>query len=431
MWGPNQLRIYLLFSLFISFVKLIYAQNEISSPYSAFGLGYLSNVNCIKNISQGSIGIGTRDNSAINIANPASYTAIDTTSFLFEGGITGSYMNFKSKDFNEDATSASLSHLVFGFPIMRWWKSSIGLVPFSKVGYEVIYDTLIEDVGQVLYTFGGTGGLSRINWGNAFQPFEFLSIGVNASYLIGTIDRIQNISFLDSIYFINTKIDNSVSIGDIYFDFGIQYFKELNKEIRLAAGAIYRPNITLNSEQNYLARTSLGEISNGEFFRDTIDYRSNKGDVIYPGGFGAGFSFSKVNAWLFGIDYKNDKWKNYRSFGKSDSLVNSHNFAFGGNIIPDYTSTSYLKRIEYRLGARYYQSYLKLRGNQLNGFGITFGLGLPLRNIALKGSKSMLNIGIETGRRGTLNNGLIQESYTNVYFGVTIYESWFFKRRYK
>jgi len=90
-----------------------------------------------------------------------------------------------------------------------------------------------------------------------------------------------------------------------------------------------------------------------------------------------------------------------------------------------------LKRIEYRLGGRYYNSYLELKDNQLSGFGITFGFGLPLRSIALKGSKSMINLGAEIGRRGTIENGLIQESYTNLYLGVSIYEFWFFKRRYK
>jgi hypothetical protein len=431
MWGFNQLRISVLFTLITLFAGLLNAQNDISSPYSAFGLGYLSNINSIKNISQGGIGIGTRENSTINITNPASYTAFDTTSFLFEAGITGSYINFKSDDLNEEATSASISHLTFGFPVTRWWKTSLGLLPFSKVGYEVNYDTVMEDIGSTLYTFEGNGGLSKVYWGNAIQPFKFLSIGVNASYLFGTIDRIQNISFPDSIYYVNTKIDNSVTISDIYFDFGIQYFKELKKDIRLVAGATYRPKINLNSKKNYLARTSLGEISNVEFFRDTVTQSNETGDVIYPGGFGAGFSLAKDGHWLFGLDYKKDNWKDYRSFGRSDSLVNSQLIAVGGQITPDFSSNSYIKRIEYRLGARYFQSYLRLRGNQLNGFGITFGLGLPLRSIAIKGSKSMVNFGVELGKRGTMENGLIQETYTNIYFGVTIYESWFFKTRYK
>jgi hypothetical protein len=431
MWGLNQLRIYLFFIIIISFVGHLNAQNEISSPYSAFGLGFLSNINSIKNISMGGIGIGTRDNLSINIVNPASYTSFDTTSFLFEGGVAGNYLRLKSDKFDEVATSASISHLVFGFPVTRWWKSSIGLLPFSKVGYKVNSLTFQENIGNVLYTFEGNGGLSRVYWGNAIQPFKFLSLGVNASYLFGSIDRIQNVSFPDSSYYVNTKINNSVSIGDLYFDLGAQYFTQLKKNIKLVVGATYHPKVNLSAKKDYLARTSLGEISGVEFFRDTVDYRNEKGNVILPEGFGLGFSLTKSNYWLFGLDYKNDKWKNFRSFGESDSLVNSQSVALGGQITPDFASNSYIKRIEYRLGGRYYQSYLKLRGKQLDGFGITFGLGLPLRSLAVKGSKSMINISVETGKRGTTDNGLIQETYVNFYFGVSIYESWFFKRRYK
>ena len=175
----------------------------------------------------------------------------------------------------------------------------------------------------------------------------------------------------------------------------------------------------------------MGEISGVEFFRDTVEYRNEKGKVVFPEGFGLGVSMVNPNHWLIGMDYKSDKWKDFKSFGVSDSLVNSQSIALGGQITPDFASNSYLKRIEYRLGARYFQSYLKLRGIQLDGFGITFGLGMPLRSLAVKGSKSMINIGVEAGRRGTMDNGLIQESYVNFFFGISIYESWFFKRRYK
>jgi hypothetical protein len=431
MWGFNQLRIYFLFITVFSFVEYLNAQNEISSPYSAFGLGYLNNINSIKNVSMGGVGIGLRDNTSINILNPASYTSFDTTSFLFEGGVSGNYLRLKSENFDESVTSATISHLVLGFPIARWWKSSFGLLPFSKVGYEVNDLTFQENIGNVLYKFEGTGGLSRVYWGNAIQPIKSLSLGLNVSYLFGTIDRIQNISFPDSNYFVNTRIDNAVAMGDLYFELGAQYFKELKNNLNLVVGATYQPRTNLNADKNYLARTSLGEVSNVEFFRDTVDYRTEKGTVILPEGYGLGFSLTKTNHWLFGFDYQNDRWKNYRSFGTSDSLVNSQSFALGGQITPDFTGKSYLQKIEYRLGAKYYQSYLKLRGEQLNGFGITFGLGMPLRNIAVKGSKSMINIGVEMGRRGTIDYGLIQESYVNFYFGVAIYESWFFKRRYK
>jgi hypothetical protein len=86
--------------------------------------------------------------------------------------------------------------------------------------------------------------------------------------------------------------------------------------------------------------------------------------------------------------------------------------------------------MDYRVGVNYSKTNLNLRGNQLDAFGITFGLGFPLRSVAIRGSRSMVNIGCEIGRRGTTENGLIREDYVNIYFGISIYETWFFKRRY-
>jgi len=218
----------ILISIIIIFI-LIYqanAQTGISSPYSAFGIGYPSNANNVQNITMGGIAIGTRNYFTINMRNPASYTAFDTTSFLFEGAATGYYLGLKTDNYDETATNASLGNLLFGFPVTKLWKSSIGLVPFSIVGYNVNSITNKEYVGNTLYAYVGSGGISQVYWGNAIQPTKNLSLGFNLSYIFGTIDRSQNISFPDSTFRINTKINDMLSVGDLYFDFGIQYFTE-------------------------------------------------------------------------------------------------------------------------------------------------------------------------------------------------------------
>ena len=104
-----------------------FAQSSISSPYSAYGLGYMSNVNNVKNRSMGGLGIAMRDNQTVNIKNPASYSAFDSVSFVFEGGVNGHYVTLKTQDLSESYTSGTMSHLLFGFPVTNWWRSSFGL----------------------------------------------------------------------------------------------------------------------------------------------------------------------------------------------------------------------------------------------------------------------------------------------------------------
>ncbi len=84
------------------------------------------------------------------------------------------------------------------------------------------------------------------------------------------------------------------------------------------------------------------------------------------------------------------------------------------------------KRITYRAGLRYNQSYLDFNGTQINEFGISFGFGFPMKK-----SKTGIDLGFEIGRRGTTNNNLIQENFVNVLLGISIQEHWFHKRKYQ
>jgi hypothetical protein len=67
---------------------------------------------------------------------------------------------------------------------------------------------------------------------------------------------------------------------------------------------------------------------------------------------------------------------------------------------------------------------MKFRNENIKDYGMSFGLGLPFRN-----SGSIININYELGRRGTLNNGLIQENYQYLYISLTLRDFWFVKSK--
>ena len=95
---------------------------------------------------------------------------------------------------------------------------------------------------------------------------------------------------------------------------------------------------------------------------------------------------------------------------------------------------NYFELIEYRLGGFYENTPYTVAGTQLNDYGITIGFGLPIRarNLAPgENRNTMVNIGAVLGRRGSLENGLIQESYLNFYLGLTLNDKWFNKIKYR
>jgi len=165
-----------------------------------------------------------------------------------------------------------------------------------------------------------------------------------------------------------------------------------------------------------------------EYVIDTVVYNpEHKGKVVLPQKLGVGFTYQKADRWLVGADFEWQNWNKYEAFGVPDSLTDSWRVALGAQIIPKHTSiSSLLKRMTYRVGARYNHSYLSIDNTPINEFGISFGVGFPMKK-----SKTGIDLSMEIGRRGTTKNQLIQENFINFTLGVSIQEIWFYKKQYQ
>ena len=408
-------------------VLYTHAQIRISSPYSRFGLGDITGNNNAWNASMGEIGYGVRSPYHVNFNNPASYTAFDSVSFVFEGGFVSDFVTLKSNVQSDSRNYTSLGYLLFGIPVTRWWKTSIGLVPFSDVGYNVSSIETAEGIGNIDRLYSGSGGINRFFWGNGFKIFKNLSIGINASYLFGTLNREAVAIFPDSIYFINFKVDNNTRVNDLYFDYGVQYSKSFKNNLQLTVGAVFAANTKINAQSDQLSQTFFLGADGVEHPRDTITNVSGvHGTILIPLMTGVGISLEKTDKWIAGADFRWQNWKKFNAFNLGDSLVNSFQIGVGAEFLPDLNNYyTYLKRIRYRIGLFYNRSYLDLRNINLDEYGVSAGFGLPLRGI-----KTVLNLGLQVGTRGTTNSSLIQESYFKFIIGFSIYERWFLKRKY-
>ncbi len=423
---PNSLRLpILLLFLFIS--SSLFSQIRIASPYSRFGIGDLSDNNNAWNLSMGQTSYSFSSPYHINYSNPASYMAFDSSSFVFEGGFNIDMVKLSSNYQTANRNYASLGYLLFGMPVTKWWHTTLGLVPFSDVGYSVANYEVYNGIGSVLRIYSGSGGINRFFWGNAFRIVKNLSIGVNASYLFGSMDRQAMVLFPDSAYSMNFKVDNYVIMNDLYFNFGIQYKAKLKNDLFLNLGAVYANTSRMSAKTNMLAQSFLLNSSDSEIIKDTIAMAEGyKGNIVIPTMFGGGLSIEKTDKFLVGADFRWQNWKKFSAFDMSDSLVDSWQISVGAEFLPNANNyTNYLSRVRYRIGFFYDNSYLKLRGKTLSEYAISIGFGLPLR-----GMKTALNIGAQLGTRGTTQSDLIRESYIKLVIGFSIYERWFVKRKY-
>lgn len=407
-----------------------YTQQNISSPYSRYGIGDINSRGFSQNDALGGIGIGLRNNRNLNIINPASYSAIDTLTFIFEFGVKNKTVYTQTASQNEMQNDMNISYLACGFPVSKWWYSSIGLMPYSSIGYKIKelttsfinMDTINNEIN---YT--GTGGINKFYIGNTIKLHKTLSIGFNASYLFGTIERSKTVKYIDTTtLYMNFKSQNYINVSDFYFNFGLQYNNKINDKTQYTIGAVFDNKSNISATRNSIISTFYNK--GGSSIIDTIINTPNeKGDIVFPLNYGIGATL-KTTKWLFGVDYYHQNWADSKFFEKNDSLANSNSFAVGAEFVPDKnTLNKYWQKVSYRMGAHFSETYLKFpdKNEQLKDFGISIGLGLPVKK-----TRSLLNIAFEFGRRGTTNKNLIQETYGIISLNFTLSDIWFIKSKF-
>ena len=407
------------------------AQVNTNSPYSRFGLGELTQPGFASNLSMGGTGIGIRSSSQINYLNPASYTEMDTMSFLFDFGLTGSMTKYSTSNLNSKATNYNIHNIAIGFGISKNWKASVGIVPYSSVGYNIVENLFVKGVGLVDYTYVGSGGLNRFYIGNSVRFFKHFSVGLNLNYLFGYLNYANRVDFPSDSYASSTLIENRLNIGGMTYNFGFQYHETFSDKYFLTVGAVFDNDTKLKTNQ-LLAQTTFYPGSKTSVDSTIIDpvfvvnSVTNPVKTLIPRSMGVGLSFGIKNKLMFAGDYTSQDWSKSIIPGKTDSLVNSNSLNFGVEYTPNQQAIQgYFNRVHYRLGGYYSNTYLRIRGEQLQDYGISFGVGLPF-----KGAKSSFNFGFIVGQRGTLTNNLIKENYGIVNFGLTLHDFWFFKRKF-
>jgi len=409
--------------LLILFVVIIQneaiSQNLTSSPYSVFGLGEIQSKGTGWNAAMGGTGIGLKSGLGLNNINPASYSGIDSLFFIYEIGVSGEFSSYSTEYDNQSIITSNLSSFAIGFQAKKWWGVSLGLTPFSSVGYQ-ISTTNNMDLDNTTYqnTYVGSGGINQLYMGNSFRLTDNISLGVNLSYLFGTLDEDEEIAF-DSDG-IDYTISNQNHVKGLYLDYGLQVDLPINK-YTWTLGAVYGHKRYLSSSTDRTIYDNYNEV----FLYEEENEESNENYII-PRKIGLGASLSNNESLVVAFDYTFNQWSEIE-FANSDlKTKDSHRFSVGLEFSPEgRNSNKTLKSWYYRFGGYYNSSYLKIDNNSINSMALSFGLGIPVKR-----NLSMFNIAFEIGKNGTLNNGLIQENFYSLNLNFSLQDIWFLKRKF-
>ena len=419
--APRILRT-LFFALFLLSLLQVSGQTRITSPYSYFGLGELRFNQNFQNMGMGGLGVGFQSNRSVNDVNPASYAGTDTTSFVFEATFFSHFYQQRNTETSQTGNYTTLGNLAFSSPIKRWLSIGFGLKPFSAMGYKIKDRVAADQVGHMNFLYEGSGGINQVFIGTAIKPFKGFSVGLNASYLFGTLER-HTTSFADSasVFLTNKILANEV--GGWHFGMGAQYRIVFSGTSHLTLGLIYGAEQNVSASRNEVIRRMLP--SKTSF--DTLHIaRGLSGDLTLPMYYGGGVYARFNSQWAGGLDFQRQNWSEFRIFDTAQDLNNSYHIALGVQHNPSIqTFSNFFSRLEYRAGVRYGQSYINPNGHNIDEFGISFGLGIPLRR-----TLSGLNIGFDLAQRGTTEHSLIKENFYRINIGVSVYERWFLRRRF-
>ena len=400
------------------------AQNNTNSPYTRYGYGDLSDQSFGNSKAMGGIAFGLRDGAQINPLNPASYTAIDSLTFLFEGGVSLQNMNISGSGVKLNAKNSSFDYLAMQFRLHPRIAMSIGLLPFSNVGYSVSDSKVDNGVSQTR-SFTGDGGLHQLYGGIGVKVLKNLSLGVNASYFWGDITRTRTIIYPATSESYSYIQQMGVSISDYKLDFGTQYTLDFNKKHSMTIGAVFSPKHKLNNDYTVTTQVS------------TTNSNNLDATLELPNTFGVGFTYNYDKRLTVGADYSLQQWSKTKfgvntsddavreDFNETYTYCNRHKVSVGAEYIPNLMGRSYLSHIKYRLGAYYTTPYYKIGGKEATReYGVTAGFGLPVPR-----SRSILSISGQFVRVSGQESTFVNENIFRVSIGLTFNERWFFKRR--
>lgn len=403
-----------------------WAQGGTRSPYSQFGIGALTDQSQSMSRGMNGVGYALREGNMVNTLNPASYSSVDSLTMLFDMGLSGQTTNFKEGNVSRNASIANFEYVAGSFRAWRNVGIAFGMLPYSNVGYDYAATTRNASTGTLTQTYTGTGGLHQLFLGVGWRIFKPLSVGVNASYLWGNIERSVTPTSSSASNTLTKKYVTSVNSYKL--DFGLQWQQRIGKADHLTVGAVVGLGHNLKNDADMMV-SSVNSGSNSTY----ADTTRIADAMALPTSFGFGAAYNKGGKLTVAADFTLDKWGELDFPGNaagsgyqkmSGLLQDRTKVNVGADWLPNPEGRKYIEHVHYRIGAGYATPYYKINGQDgPKEFSVSAGFGIPIIN--MHNNRSLLNISAQWVHASATN--FITENTFRINIGVTFNERWFMK----
>lgn len=384
----------------------VFAQNNTSSPYSRYGYGELSDNAPGAFRGMGGVSLAMRDRHVINPANPASFTSIDSMTFMFDLGASAMWTNYSDASGKRNRANGNLEYLTLQVPIWSPYIAfSAGVLPYSLVGYDLKLAHTVNEICHDTTTYVGTGGITQVYGGLSFNLMGWVALGANVYYMFGDVTNVRSVKFAEAAYRPVSET-STIHSKSVRFRYGAHLFHTFGKHT-VVLGGIFENKSPFRCDYSIIETTTA----------DTVPV--NPGFDL-PMTYGGGFSYSYANRLTLSADVMFTDWARARYTGKTDVFRSRMRIAAGIEYRHNPLGRKYYENMYFRAGATVSDSYIK--NIAAKDFSVSVGVGFPLRNAA-----TIINTTLEYSHRGTASP--VQENSLRLTINASISETWFFKRR--
>jgi hypothetical protein len=392
-----------------------FAQTISNSPYSVYGVGLLKERTSAHNRALAQTGIGLRDPLNLNTLNPAAYTSIQTITQISELGLFYEKDKLITQELAEKSSTGSLTSVNLWFRFHKNWGGIVGLAPFSTINYTI---NSTKDFGEqidapVQYT--GQGGLTQAYFGNGFQLTKNFSLGFNAAYIFGSIEREETVA---STSISGLRLEDNTYINKPSIDFGAQYAFFLRENKELTFGATYATHVNLNTSSTKSIFQYLAT-SEDSLYTEEVEVD----DYILPSQIGFGVAYQLPRS-TFAADLKLKNWSNAQ-LDKGLTLQNTARFSFAYEYKGNPKSEKYLNAVALRSGFYTQNNYFVLKNTPFREWGFLLGAGLPI-----SGNRGTLNLSYNYNHTGTTEKKLIEQNAQVFMLDIVFRDLWGIKRKF-
>ena len=408
------------------------------SPYSIFGVGNLAGSPSAYVSGMAGTGIASRNHRYLNTLNPAAVSVRDSLALMIDFSVfntntiyTQTYGGVTRHSANNATNIGGFS---ISFPIWDDLAGYLGLRPYSSVGYTFSVNSADADAGVVTQTHSGIGSLYNFYGGLSHNFANRFSIGAEADYIFGKLEKEFVQDFASSGYN-EAQTNHTLTLNSFTGKFGAQYEQPIGKDFKLSLGATYTMRSWLHGFNNgdYYSAGSVQNLTLPESYADTLRGASG---IALAGELGLGITLNFRNKLRASFDYTRSDWRNSgmdsaKGFAVSDAQQSFENsvresFKIGFEYVPNISDVRYFyKRMAYRAGAYFNNEYYTVAGRPVNSAGITIGATLPVFRWY-----NGLSVALDIGQRGPFSGNLVRENYFKISVGVNLFDIWFQQPRY-